>query len=472
MTTVSDQQLYAALRAAGFDRNGAIRMVAIAHRESGMRIEALADYPNGVGPGYGPEYSVGLFQVNMIAHPQYDANRLATDVMYAAQAAYEISGGGTNFNPWTTNRGLDQGLIANATVAANEVDTAGNTFDLIQSLPMGQGLGGGGETAQWAQDMGVAGAGGGGAPAQVDPVTGLSTDPQVIAFLQAINQDPDGLVRARFPAYAMYLADPELGPILRSAALENWDALRLQSAVQNTTWWHRTSTQQRAWDNIVATDPASAQAQEEKQLLAVAQQFSQIGYTPDPATLSKIVKDSLRNGWDANQITQAIMATLPDTAAGLSPGDIQATMSQLKMSASDYFMPLGDDTAYDWAKRITAGTLTQPAANEMLRGWAKANYAWLAPQIDQGITVKDYFAPMQQAIANIMGQGADSIDLMNDPYWSQITRVSDGNGLTRAPNIADAQRLARNNPAYAGTVDATNRGASAVAGIRRLFQGV
>lgn len=478
MTQVTDQQAYAALRAVGFDRDAAITMVAIMHPESGGWIEAYANRRTNPVPGYGPEESVGLWQINLMAHPQYDGERLATDVMYAAQAAYDVSGGGTNFRPWTAYlKGAYKGFLAGATAAANEVDQTGNAADVIASIPMGKGpgadRGGGGGDPTFGAGAGSDGtvtAANAAAPA-IDPNTGISTDPAVVTFLQAIARDPDGLVRARFPSYALYLQDPELGPILRQAALENWDALRLQQAVQNTQWWHETSSAQRTWDNLVATDPATAQSQREQKLLQVSQEFSQIGFTPDPATLAKIVDDSLRHGWDANRITQAIIGTLPDTAAGLNPGDIQATIGQLTMAASDYYMPLSEDTAYDWAKRISAGTLSQPAAVEMLRSWAKTNYAWLAPQIDQGLTVKDFFAPYQQQVATIMGVTPDSIDIQNDPVWNQLTRVDDGDGTIRTPTFADAQRLARSQPGYAGTVDAQNRGASAVASMRRIFQG-
>ena len=46
------------------------------------------------------EYSVGLWQVNVLAHPDYDAAKLA-DPATNASAALKISNGGTTWSAWS-----------------------------------------------------------------------------------------------------------------------------------------------------------------------------------------------------------------------------------------------------------------------------------------------------------------------------------------------------------------------------------
>jgi hypothetical protein len=82
-----------ALRAAGFDQQGVNTMVAIGKAESGLR----PDYTLSTSR----EYSVGPFQINLKAHPQI-SEATARDPYQAAAYAYQLSGGGKNFNPWTT----------------------------------------------------------------------------------------------------------------------------------------------------------------------------------------------------------------------------------------------------------------------------------------------------------------------------------------------------------------------------------
>lgn len=52
------------------------------------------------------ERSFGLWQINTLAHPQFDES-LLLQPLYNAQAAYAVSSGGTNWKPWST---FTQGL--------------------------------------------------------------------------------------------------------------------------------------------------------------------------------------------------------------------------------------------------------------------------------------------------------------------------------------------------------------------------
>ena len=76
---------------------------AVAMAESGGDAAAVNDtsaqtvFP----PGIGPETSVGLWQVNLLAHPQYAAWDL-TDPDANAAAAFQVSSGGKDWRPWST----------------------------------------------------------------------------------------------------------------------------------------------------------------------------------------------------------------------------------------------------------------------------------------------------------------------------------------------------------------------------------
>ena len=83
----------AAMRA-GFTGQALEIALAVAMAEGGGRPGAIGD--NG--------QSVSSWQIHMPSHPNYDRNRLLSDPYYAAQAAYQISGGGRNWNPWTMYR--------------------------------------------------------------------------------------------------------------------------------------------------------------------------------------------------------------------------------------------------------------------------------------------------------------------------------------------------------------------------------
>lgn len=76
--------------------NGLVTSIAVCLAESGGNINA-----HNPGSRTDIENSYGLWQINILAHPSYAAARLLTPA-YNAQAAYDISSAGTNWNPWGT----------------------------------------------------------------------------------------------------------------------------------------------------------------------------------------------------------------------------------------------------------------------------------------------------------------------------------------------------------------------------------
>lgn len=80
----------------------------VAQAESGGRTDAILNtaYPTRGGyrkpsPGALPEYSVGLWQINMLAHPTYTLASLLTQTGNA-RAAIDISNNGASWSAWST----------------------------------------------------------------------------------------------------------------------------------------------------------------------------------------------------------------------------------------------------------------------------------------------------------------------------------------------------------------------------------
>jgi hypothetical protein len=83
----------------GFQADSAYQMARIAWRESKGNPKAVAIVAKGIPGRTLPERSFGLWQVNVLAFPQYD-EQLLQDPEYNAQAAYALSKGGTDLRPW------------------------------------------------------------------------------------------------------------------------------------------------------------------------------------------------------------------------------------------------------------------------------------------------------------------------------------------------------------------------------------
>lgn len=87
--TMTLAQVRALAKATGFPDPDLAAAVAMA--ESGCNPMAVGDQGN----------SIGLWQVNLPAHPEYGELALM-DPQYNARAAFAISSHGTNWQPWTT----------------------------------------------------------------------------------------------------------------------------------------------------------------------------------------------------------------------------------------------------------------------------------------------------------------------------------------------------------------------------------
>jgi hypothetical protein len=81
--------VYRALRQAGADPFRATLLTAIAWAESRCNPEATAECPPRCVPGQLPEYSVGVFQINLKAHPDI-SEECARDLLCSARYALRL----------------------------------------------------------------------------------------------------------------------------------------------------------------------------------------------------------------------------------------------------------------------------------------------------------------------------------------------------------------------------------------------
>jgi hypothetical protein len=130
-----------------------------------------------------------------------------------------------------------------------------------------------------------------------------------------------------------------------------------------------------------------------------------------------------------------------------------------------------DAEALDWAKRIGRDEMTEESMVASIRERAKAQYYWLAPVIDQGTSLKEYFKPHTQTIAELLETSPDSIDLLNDERWSKvIRRTPDSEDPSeRAMNLFETAKYVRSLDEWTKTGNAKATAAKAVTSIGRLM---
>jgi hypothetical protein len=94
----------------------------------------------------------------------------------------------------------------------------------------------------------------------------------------------------------------------------------------------------------------------------------------------------------------------------------------------------------------------------------------LAPAIDSGVTLKEYFQPHRETIAKLMEVSAESVDFMNDPKWNKVVRYTppDQEGV-REMNLGEVEKYVRQQDEWKATGNAKSMAAEAAASIGRIF---
>lgn len=115
MTVYSQSQLYQLATSVGLQTQNALIASAIAMAESGGNT-------NAINPGSSSdyEYSVGLWQINLLAHPQYTVSQMQ-DATQNAKAMAVISNAGTSWGAWGTYTSGLYRKYMNSTIALTPV---------------------------------------------------------------------------------------------------------------------------------------------------------------------------------------------------------------------------------------------------------------------------------------------------------------------------------------------------------------
>jgi hypothetical protein len=131
----------------GFWGDDLLIAVAVAKAESGWNTTARYTTSQ--------EDSIGLWQINTYAHPQYPVSSLMNQD-YNAQAAFEVfHNAGYHWTPWTTyTRGTYLQFMGDARNAVNQLRSLGN--NVSAPAPGGQRTGVGGNPTGGVQGIGSA----------------------------------------------------------------------------------------------------------------------------------------------------------------------------------------------------------------------------------------------------------------------------------------------------------------------------
>lgn len=275
-------------------------------------------------------------------------------------------------------------------------------------------------------------------------------------------------VKRQYGYLAAYLDHPEVGPILRQAGSGGWTQERLQAELHKTAWWQNTSASQREWDLLWRTDPQEAKRRQEGRAAELRSISGQLGLSYSESEIWYMAGMSLSLNSSQEEMRQGLFAQLQYQPGQAARGTTGVTMAQVKARASDYGLPMSDQAAFDWAKRVGAGLETNEGVEAYLREQAKGRYSWLAADIDRGATVRQIMDPIIQQTAQLLEVDPHTIDLTDSRFSAMIDHV-DASNTRRAMTLAEAATYARSREEWQNTENARQAAANAAESLLRTF---
>lgn len=285
----------------------------------------------------------------------------------------------------------------------------------------------------------------------------------------ATEQEISEELKKRYPTYAYVIdAVPEIkGLLVQAKQMEDagtpWDEAELMAKMQATNWWRSTGNQVKLWQELKLNSPGEADTQRREREAELWDLTRRTGVTISVEAVQALAEQSLSFGWNAQspQLIDAI-ATMAhyNPGVGKETSTLGGQMAQLKARASDYYVPLTDEEAFNFSRRIMAGELDPETVDVHFQELARGRFNQdVVGAMERGITPKQFIAPRVQEAAGILEISAEEIDVMRDPKWSKIIDHVAEDGTRRAMTLSEVQRLAREDERFKATRQGQELGA-------------
>src|SRR5713101_5340233 len=95
-----------------------------------------------------------------------------------------------------------------------------------------------------------------------------------------------------------------------------WTDAQITAALQATPYFQTTPTEQRSWDILAATDPATAQVRGQQSAQWVVNLSQQLGVKLTPDQSWNLSVQATINNWDQNRIRYEMLQLKTGTAGG------------------------------------------------------------------------------------------------------------------------------------------------------------
>lgn len=286
----------------------------------------------------------------------------------------------------------------------------------------------------------------------------------------ATDEEIKSYIKENFGAMSWAIDHSELGPMLITAAREGWAPARLDAAITDTEWWRTTEPTLRAWQAKLAEDPAAAEDEVNQKVAELQDFFAQTGLQVGPDAVRRIAEQSLSLGWTDTELRDAIALEVDWATASETPrASFGEAVMQLRQTAEgEYMVPMSEEAAAGWARRIFEGSATEDGFRAWLKQAAIGRFGQFAEQINQGATPAQLFDSYKQMAAETLEMDPEQIDLLHDPKFNRALEVDD-DGKRRAMTLGEWSMYLREQDEYRFTTQANKQAAEVSRSLGNMF---
>jgi len=191
-----------------------------------------------------------------------------------------------------------------------------------------------------------------------------------------------------------------------------------------------------------------------------------LGLTFSESEIVDIATLAVQSSWNDAQVIDRLLTNYD--LSSLKPGDLTTAQSSISTLANQYLVPLTDDQAASYAKRLYLGELNTDTIEDQFRKQLIAEMPFLETQLTSGLRPTDIFASARSFAARELELDANNIDL-NDPKWRDMFVKSNDDGTQRLATLSEIRTQVRNTPEWSRTTAAKESASNIAGAIAQLF---
>lgn len=213
-------------------------------------------------------------------------------------------------------------------------------------------------------------------------------------------------------AATLFQTSPELQKLIAEATKGQWTKEQFQARFMATSWYRNQAESYKRELAMRASNPEEMYHQRRKIEANIAQMAASAGFTIPTDRASTMAALAYRWDWTDAELRRAIAAEMqfnPEMG-----GDVGADVQQVKSLAAQYGVNVTDQMAFDMAKQVFSGNMTEEGMRQWAVNQAKSMFPGLSDDIDRGLTVQQIASSYIEAKARILETDPNQIDLRTD----------------------------------------------------------